>query len=236
MNETEPTVDPTTHTDTDGGGEMDGGSVLTAEVEAPTVDAQPDTTEPAAPQFQLPEQYAEDPRFEGVDSVEKLFEKIDGMGAPESVDAYTASLTGVNDDGMTGLKTAALEAKLTPGQFEKVVGFYNQQTEVAQKAQQDMVNKWVDDVRTEWGDSFDTNLKTAKTALAALAPRVKGLKERLEHPAYGSDPVWLETFRAIGEMISEDVIRTGDAPAGTKKDPVQGGVKYFSTYDKTMEK
>jgi len=233
----EPNVDQTTHDYTDGGQVTEGDSVLT-EPMADDVEPEGDvSTEPAAADqapFALPEQYASDPRFEGVDSFDKLLEKITQQPqAPDSIDAYQATLAGLNDEAMGGFKKAALDAGLTSSQFDKVVGYYNDQSAQARKMADATLDKYVDTVRDDWGDEFDNNLKTAKTALHQLAPKIDGLKEFMDNPFIGSHPVALRLFHAIGSMISEDVIRTGDAPGSV---PKQGGKGYFSTYDKSMEK
>lgn len=238
----EPTEDLAPNTDTGGAGTTEGGSVLTQPMDtapepAPeAVSTEPDVTnEPA--QFTLPDQYADDPRFEGVDSVDKLIEKINGVPqAPASVDEYAATMQGLNDEQMTAFKSQMLDAGLSSQQFEKIAEYYNGNVSANQEMRAKIVDGYVDQVRKDWGDNFDTNLQGAKEALNIAAGEISGLKEMMQDEVLGSHPVTLELFRWIKSKISDDVLLEGDVPGGARKEPEEGGVRYFSTYDKTMEK
>jgi hypothetical protein len=130
-----------------------------------------------------------------------------------------------------------LERGLTAEQYEGIAEFYNGNMKKNQELRNKMVDEYATKVRENWGDEFDNNLKGAKQALNVAAQEIPGLKDMMADPVLGSHPVTLELFRWISSKISEDTLLTGDVPGGSvpRSLPKDGGVEYFTTYDKSMK-
>ncbi len=77
----------------------------------------------------------------------------------------------------------------------------NQQTEEAK-------NRARDELRQEWGRSFDHNVEAARRAAEQL-----GVLEQLDQSGYGNDPLILRMLKGAFDMIGEDTLGTPGGPS-----------------------
>ncbi len=77
----------------------------------------------------------------------------------------------------------------------------NQQTEEAK-------NRARDELRQEWGRSFNHNVEAARRAAEQL-----GVLEQLDQSGYGNDPLILRTLKGAFDMIGEDTLGTPGGPS-----------------------
>lgn len=146
-----------------------------------------DTPQPEPKQEQAPEPPALD------------FEKIK---MPESLGGLTDSF-----------KELAQGIGLNTENTQKVIDYYNKNiAEPIETARREMVDKWVQDSKSEFGDE---GIEIAKKGYNAFA--TPALRQILAETGLANNPEIIRMFNAIGKKISEGklVLGDGNAPAKT---------------------
>ena len=135
------------------------------------------------------------------------------LGRPETADAYKLGkglefpagfphddkidtlVKGLfHEVGLNSKQAAALYEGFTKMQIEEFVNTTN--------ALQQATQKGLDDLRTEWGGKYDTNVAMARQAIHAFGgDEVKAL---LNQNGLGDNPLLIRTFAKIGQSLSED--------------------------------
>lgn len=80
----------------------------------------------------------------------------------------------------------------------------------------------INELRKEWGDSFDGNLKQAQQAYKAISEQVgdPDLGKRMIEAGYGNNADMLRTFYGIWQMIKPDTIVDGSVDGGPAADDI----------------
>ena len=112
------------------------------------------------------------------------------------------------DDNLMGdfLKTAH-ENGLTTQQANAMLALDHSRSQKSQEASLAAEGKALDDLKGEWGDSFDTNADLAKRAVEKIGG--PELKEFLDNSRLGNSPDLVKMFFNISKAISEDSLLTG---------------------------
>lgn len=162
-----------------------------APADSQVADTKPEGDKPAEPQ--VPEAY----EFKMPEGVE-----LDKAAADE----FSALAKELKLDQATAQKVADVGAKMAQRQTE---------------AHANLVNSWVESVKTDkefGGDKLDENLATARKALESFG--TPELKDVLNSTGFGNHPEVIRAFYKIGKAISEDGFVKG-SPRGAETDPAK---------------
>jgi len=191
-------------------------------------------TEPEAPKIlaQLPDKYKADPELVELAKennwgpiIDEFKRRGDELGkvpkAPEKIEEYKLDGSGVfeNAEAKTAFLTLAHEAGLTQGQIEKFSPFANNLVLAAlgenKKAKDKQYKDAEAELKEDWGDKFDTNIKIVSRAVehlggAELAQHFVGL-------GIDNDPVIVKMMHQVGTLIAEDSLVDGKVKGKEKK-------------------
>lgn len=116
---------------------------------------------------------------------------------PESVDGYKLPDT----VRIEGLRSMALDNKLTQEQLEGLIKFHEGLTKKSLEDVKNQRTKAEQKLRDEWGDEYDNNLKTAKGILKSEAG--KEISELLKTSGMANDPKVIKFLHTIGMTMKE---------------------------------
>ena len=147
---------------------------------------------------------------------------------PEKPEDYKFDDVKLDDkvkEGITAFKAKAKEFGLTQKQFESLLGYelaaFQEQTAKAKKAQQDTVNAGIEELKKEWGNNFDANVKLAQKTMQSIFPSRFG--KFLEDSGLGNHPEMVRAMVALSKAVSEDVIVKGTGKVkAPNRDPQTG--------------
>lgn len=154
------------------------------------------------------------------------------VGKPEKPDGY--DFTGllpegvdVGEERLKAFQEAFHKANLLPGQFKEVVSAYAQDLQAQVQAQQELVQKSVQDMsttlKTEWGRDLESNLSVAEQAFEEHAD--DELKELVKtNPLVANNPALIKIFYQLGKLNAEDQVRQGQGSGGSHNTQSPGSV------------
>lgn len=106
-------------------------------------------------------------------------------------------------------KTLATDIGLSTENTQKVIDYYNENIAAPiEQARQEMITKWVNDSKTEFGDE---GIEVAKKAYNAFA--TPALKQLFSETGLANNPEIIRLFNGIGKKISEGSLVIGDGNA-----------------------
>lgn len=106
-------------------------------------------------------------------------------------------------------KTLATDIGLSTENTQKVIDYYNENIAAPiEQARQEMITKWVNDSKTEFGDE---GIEVAKKAYNAFA--TPALKQLFSETGLANNPEIIRLFNGIGKKISEGSLVLGDGNA-----------------------
>lgn len=135
------------------------------------------------------------------------------LGLPEKVDAYygvkapkgAEQFIQTDHANFKGLADAAHRLGVMPDQFQGLVDqFANMQAQGFKTTQEAIVKMNADNVaalKSSWGEAFDGKVAAANLAVEKLGG--EKLRDVLSDRGLGTDPVLLNAFAQIGEMLAE---------------------------------
>ena len=155
----------------------------------------------------VPNKYAEANEWQDV------FTKL---GLPESVDKYEISAKEeVDQEFFDKFKQTAHTAGILPNQAQQLFDWYNEASaEMVQthQTQADASEKQArDSLKGEWGSAYDSKLKAAQAAVTHYGD--EKLTAFLDETGLGNNPNLIRTFSRMGESLSEDSFKDGNAPS-----------------------
>lgn len=162
----------------------------------------------------------------------KAEDKADGEGEDKSGDDEPGELDmskieapegfEMDEEALKAAEPVFKELGLSQQQAQKLVEFYGERlaamSETQASAMTETTEKWVSDIKGEWGDKFDENV-----AIAAKAVEYGGdeLREALNLTGAGNHPAVIKFFHQIGRQLSEDGFQ-GQKPAAAQGDWMKG--------------
>lgn len=143
-------------------------------------------------------------RIANVGSVKELAERVVNTPTlpklPESVDGYKVPETVK----IKGLRTMALNNKLTQEQLDGVLKFNNEATTTAVNNLRQERLKAVDKLKSEWGDKYDEHLNIAKRAFTHFDDEEGTMNKFLKESRAGDNPTVLRFMHRVGKLLQED--------------------------------
>ena len=151
------------------------------------------------------------------------------LGRPETPEGYEFATDGnvVTKEVATEFSGVAHKLGLSPQQAAGILDYYKgsvgQSTEQMEQMAQEQAEKTTNDLKREWGNSFEDKLSSAKDVIEQFAG-LDMLQMRLEDGTkVGNHPAFIKAFAAIGDfkstVTSEDTIN--DGARGSVFTPVQ---------------
>ena len=156
-----------------------------------------------------PDQMLQLPKEDDAEGWNSVYERL---GRPNAPDGYDFELgDGEQSDEVADFKNVAHELGLTNDQARNILGIYNQisQNDMAQEDEQfeQMNVEYLQDIQSEWGDSFNKNAELARRAFTDFAS--EELMDVLRETGLSNHPEMLKTFARIGQVLSEDNVLPG---------------------------
>lgn len=172
--------------------------------------------------------FAEIPDPTDADAVKAVMQR---MGTPTDVDGYVINLPeGIASDApmMTSFKTAALDMNLTTAQAQGMTewfeGFKGDATADMAATSEATVNQAIADLKTEWGNEFDSNIASGQNLTRAIGLSVEEL-DALE--GHMGTPALMGLMAKLGSKLGDNTLIgiDGDGGGGYKKTPEQARAK-----------
>ena len=167
-----------------------------------------------------PDQMLQLPKEDDAEGWDSVYERL---GRPNAPDGYDFELgDGEQSDEVADFKNVAHQLGLTNDQARNILGIYNQisQNDMAQEDEQfeQMNVEYLQDIQSEWGDSFNKNAELARRAFTDFAS--EELMDVLRETGLSNHPEMLKTFARIGQVLSEDNVLPGTRGAIGSMTPV----------------
>ena len=167
-----------------------------------------------------PAQMLQLPKEDDAEGWDSVYERL---GRPNAPDGYDFELgDGEQSDEVADFKNVAHQLGLTNDQARNILGIYNQisQNDMAQEDEQfeQMNVEYLQDIQSEWGDSFNKNAELARRAFTDFAS--EELMDVLRETGLSNHPEMLKTFARIGQVLSEDNVLPGTRGAIGSMTPV----------------
>lgn len=140
------------------------------------------------------------------DDRNKVYERL---GRPADPDGY--DLTGIvpeqyNHDLVDQFKKKAHEVGMSNEATKKVAEWYKNvetaQKEAIEKSKNMQADAWMLELKRDFGNKFDVEVKNANKALAAYTD--KAFAEYMNQSGLGNHPALVKAFAKIGRELSED--------------------------------
>lgn len=223
--------DQSAHTNTDAAEVEESGSILDTNVEE--VDTEPTETETLETQdenlFELPEQYRDNPAFEGIDSGEALYARIAEKKAPEEYQLPE----GLDESLGKAIVENAKAVDMSQEHVDTMLQLKADMDKAAETSMWAEVNKGVEALKGEWGQEFETKVGAANKAIRAFDKDGSIRKMMQQNPVIANHPDVVKMFHSIHEAI--DIDRFIDSEGQPKTKPKdENGQPYLSSYDKSM--
>lgn len=212
---------------------MDGDGTTLTPADTDNTDAAGEGTAQNSFLNSLPETLRGNEQLSKYESAEQLAQAhLEAIGkipkVPESHDLYEIAIPEgmpVNKDRIQKFKEFAHAINLTQDQVKRIVDHELEttkevmaQAEQGKKERESKVtafrDKQINELKTEWGVSFDANLETAKTALRTFGD--ENLVKFINDSRLGDHPVFIKFMHKLGKSISEDAFIDGKAGAPHK--------------------
>lgn len=142
---------------------------------------------------------------------------------PESPEKYELSEVpeGVpySKEGENEFRQLAHEVGLSNEQAKALHEFDVKRTQAAVEARQKAREAGFNELKKEWGDSFDGNVKEAQAAVQTIAKALgdNELSQRMVNTGYAKDPAMLKTFYGLYQLVKDDSLIDG-SPDGPVND------------------
>ena len=131
------------------------------------------------------------------------------LGAPENKDGYEINIgedAKISNEYLDKMKEAAAESGILPWQLEKVVSsvaeFNAEALKNAEQTQQTQYESELNELKKEWGETFDSKVKKANAAFKELAD--ESTRNKLLQEGFGSDPKVVRLLAKAADYLSED--------------------------------
>lgn len=128
---------------------------------------------------------------------EDLSSLYEAAGRPKSPDDYKV------EDAPREFLEAAHAAGLNRQQVEALLDFDRNSEEAYADLEQQQIDSGVNQLKQEWGHSFDRKLEEGQRAVAFLENTVPGLAEALDSTGAGNHPAMIKVFQALGANLQE---------------------------------
>ena len=156
------------------------------------------------------------------------------MGLPEKEEDYKIIPDGTevrNQEFLDAFKEIAYGQGILPAQAKKVVEFYDSynQSQIEnyqKKAEMDMAEE-LNNIKTEWGDAYDTKIASAKKAIETFGN--ENFTKFLNETQMGNHPEMIKMFALIGEGMNNDEIKGDNIVPNGKYTPEEAQRKINDT-------
>lgn len=120
------------------------------------------------------------------------------------------------DEAVSGdFKKFCVDKGITPAQAQALLDW---QIGASKQIADTVIANGQRELREKWGHNYDANTAQALKAVVALDKRMEGrLAETLAFTNMNNNPVLVEAFHHIGQLISEDQLSAGQAAAAPDK-------------------
>jgi len=137
------------------------------------------------------------------------------IGRPDNPDGYKLEISDADPEVLEEFRKVAFDSGMTPAQVEALAEFWGRLTQKGRERLSAQIEegraKAEQELRREWGSSFEAELDIARRAVRAVAdPEIVEILES----GLGNDPRVIRLFNRIGKMIGEDSLNSasGGAP------------------------
>lgn len=179
----------------------------------------------------LPEDVRE--HAQGFESAEAMVREFAGMKGkipvvPEAAEGYTYDIPKdhpmpLNDAELKAVRNFAKGAGLTNDQFAKVIDAQLQLRSNFAKGKDAEIKKAQDELKTEWGASYETNLGAADATINKLFD--EGFNKFARESGIASNPAFVRGMHKLSQVVSEDSFDRGGTTGkggSSHRDPVTG--------------
>lgn len=143
-------------------------------------------------------------KLSNMGSVKELAEAVVNAPAaiklPEKVEDYKLP----NGDHIKGLRTMALNNKLSQSQLDGVLKFNNDATRTAMAGIKAKQQESIKKLKEEWGDKYNENIRLAQRAFQHFDDETGTMKKYLTESRAGDNPTVLKFMNNVGKMLKED--------------------------------
>lgn len=117
-----------------------------------------------------------------------------------------------------GFENFVKEAGFTQKDVDAIVKFNSDHVKTLSEKALTEQNNRLNELKTEWGDSYDDNVKLAKLAVKQFDDDDGSFAKMLKSSRAGNEPVVIKFFSSLGGMLKEDgYLKSEDNTGGTKK-------------------
>lgn len=206
---------------------VDNGDLLNSDIDDTKVD---DTKmDGDQVQFELPEEFRENPMFEGIDSVDALAKRLADGGAPESYQFAE----GFDEDFAGAISEHAKNANMNQVQLDAMLEFKGAMEKAAENQMWAELDQGRKGLQEEWGKDYDDNIGLANKVIGIFDKAGDLRKLMKTNPVMSNHPTVVKLFKAIGDAI--DIDRFVESEGNPTQQPTdEHGNTYFSSYDKSM--
>jgi hypothetical protein len=146
------------------------------------------------------------------------------LGNPRTMEEYKFDLEDANKEGvdekfLEEFKKSAWGAGVLPRQAKQLADWFSQ---FSKKAMDDASAKYEADLashekklKSEWGDSYDSNMAKARAALKHHATKEE--IEYFKNSGLGRNPIFQRFMAKVGEQFAEDTIKGGGNGDGSRR-------------------
>jgi len=148
------------------------------------------------------------------DDWKNVFRKL---GLPEKPEDYKVEVDAkfqdkIDKDFMGEFSKAAHAAGILPSQAKQVAEWFSEANEKAFQAQeqaiQQLVDKQISDLKTEWGGAYEQNVTQAKAGMTEIMTPAE--QELIRKSGLGRNPLFIKAMQRVGAMVAEDKTTTGN--------------------------
>jgi len=150
-------------------------------------------------------------------------------GLPEEVKDYeiTSADTESDEEFFDDYKKASHKAGVLPSQAQEMFNWYMDKANSEVKRQEEesakMIEGSINTLKTDWGSSYDSRLKAARTAVNHFGD--DKLKDYLDKSGMGNDPNLIRVFSKVGETLSDDSFKGESDKGNYGRTPEQAQVE-----------
>lgn len=139
------------------------------------------------------------------------------LGLPEKPEDYKVELDpelkDKIDQGFFGeFQKAAHMAGVLPAQAKQLAEWFTRENEKQFQAQeaeiQKIVDKQINDLKTEWGAAYEQNVGQAKSGMSEIMTPAE--QELIRKSGLGRNPLFIKAMQRVGALVAEDKISTGN--------------------------
>ena len=161
------------------------------------------------------------------------------MGLPENKEDYKLLKEGEESQDkefFDAFKTKAYELGIMPKQARALIDFYGEhssaQLDVMDTKNKQGVADGINNLKTEWGDTYDGNINLAQRAIQTYAD--ENFVNLLNESGMGNNPQMIKLFANVGKAMGEDTLKGDSIPGNGKLSPEEAQ-KQINTHMNDME-